>query len=215
MSRIILRILLLVVLLLSIAVVIASLRALSGNDLSAWAGMAAALAVITSVVSAWGAQRLLEIQQDNMLPNPYPSIDVQSRYELLQLRITNFGDSVAHNIRIKWDQPLLNSKGEPVVIGQNTDDPYIPILIPKGSISTLIDGHVQFFGKHKDANYSSCIFYEDASGNKYDKRFSLSAEIYRNTLVFSEEEPKTHHELQKLPDAIAELTRAVNELKNK
>ena len=141
----------------SVVVIFVSINALDSKDKAPWAAIAAALAVITSVVSAWSAQRLLEIQQDTLLPDPIPSIDVTSRYGLLQLRVTNFGGSPAHNIRLSWNYPLMNSKNERVVIGADQSDPNIPVLLPKNTISTLIDGHVQFFGKFKDANYKGEI----------------------------------------------------------
>ena len=215
MVRVMTRILLGVVLLLSVVVLITSLfRTLNSTDATPWAAIAAALAVITSLVSAWGAQRMLEIQQDSMLPDPYPSIDAHNRYGLLQFRITNFGGSPGYNIRISWDKPLLNIGHEPVVIGHDANNPHIPVLLPKDSISTYIDGHIEFFKTFQDANYGGTISYYDASGNRYEKQFSVSAEMYRNTPLFSEEGPKTHHELQKLPEAIANLTKAVKDLKS-
>lgn len=213
LPRIFIRVSLTIVLLVSVIVVVLSVNVLDSKDKEPWAVIAAALAVITSVVSAWNAQRLLEIQQDALLPNPIPSIDVTSRYGLLQLRVTNLGGLSAHNIRLSWNEPLTNSKDELVVIGADQNDPHIPVLLPKDSISTLIDGHVQFFGKFKDANYKGIISYEDAAGNKYNKQFSLSAEMYRNTLLHPMEEPKTHFELQKIPKEIENLTKAIKDLK--
>jgi len=171
LPRFFIRVSLAMVLLISVVVVLVSINALDSKDKAPWAAIAGALAVITSVVSAWSAQRLLEIQQDTLLPDPTPSIDVTSRYGLLQLRVTNFGGSPAHNIRLSWNNSLLNSKNEIVSIGADQNDPYIPVLLPKDTISTLIDGHVQFFGKFKDANYKGVISYEDAAGNKYNKQF--------------------------------------------
>ena len=110
LSRITIRISLAAVLLISAYVVIASVHSLESKDKEPWAAIAAALAVITSVVSTWSAQRLLEIQQDSVLPDPIPSIDVSSRYGLMQLRVTNFGGSPAYKTRISWDKPLTRSE---------------------------------------------------------------------------------------------------------
>jgi hypothetical protein len=40
---------------------------------------------------------------------------------------------------------------------------------------------------------------------KVNHPFYLSIEKYRQTLTFAQEEPKTHHELQKIPEEIQKL----------
>src|SRR5215210_8126142 len=70
-----------------------------------WATIAATLAVITSLITAWNGQRALELQEDAQLPHPYPYIDASSRYQLLQLRIENFGGTTARDVRLEWDKP--------------------------------------------------------------------------------------------------------------
>src|SRR5688500_6919628 len=56
---------LVIVFVLSVAVVVAALVSGQRGDLDTWAAVAAALAVISSVLSAWSAQRVLEIQEDS------------------------------------------------------------------------------------------------------------------------------------------------------
>ena len=79
---------------LSLTVIVSALWKIGLGNNEAWAAVAAALAVLTSVISSWAAQRTVELQEDSQ--KPYP-IDVSSRYLLLQLRVINFGGSAAHD----------------------------------------------------------------------------------------------------------------------
>jgi hypothetical protein len=95
-------------------------------DPSAWATVAAGLAVVAAIVSGWTSQRVLELQEDAQAPNPVPVIDVRSRYQLAQFRITNHGGSSAHNVRIAWQQQLKDSTGLDVMLGRDVAIPVIP-----------------------------------------------------------------------------------------
>jgi len=141
----------------SIIAIIMALLILGPNKSEVWAVVAAALAVITSIISSWAAQRVLEIQQDAQKPYPYPSIDVKSRYSLMQLRITNFGGTAARDIFIKWHKPLLNSQGEIVRFTKQENAPEIPILLPNESVAVLVGGSNAIYAQYLDMNYS-CVF---------------------------------------------------------
>jgi len=213
MPRIIARIILALSLVISIVVIVAALLSLGVRDPVAWAAVAAALAVITAVISSWVAQRALELQQDAQKPYPYPSVDVTSRYGLVQLRVTNYGGSAAHDINIKWDKPLLNSKEEPVRFTSQEGAPEIPVLMPNESILILIDGSLQLFQKYQDMNYTGQVEFKDASRKRMSHPFYISVEKYRKTLTFAQEDPKTHHELQKIPEEIQKLRTELRQIR--
>ena len=205
MPRFMTRAILMLSLLISVSAIVSAFLSLGFGSPVAWAVVAAALAVITSVIPSWAAQRTLELQQDAQQPHPYPSIDATSRYGLLQLRVTNFGGGAAYDIKITWDKPLLTSKGEPVHFTTQEGAPEIPILLPNESIAILIGGCLQLFQKYNDMDYEGKIEFTNASKRKLSHTFYLSIEKYRHTLDFAEEDPKTQHELQKLPGEIEKL----------
>lgn len=176
MLRIFIRMILTVSLMISVAVTIAAFPSLGFRDPITWAAVAAALAVITSIISSWVSQRALELQQDAQKPYPYPSIDATSRYGLIQLRVTNYGGSVAHDINLKWDKPLLNSKEVPVQFTLQEESPEIPVLMPNESIAILIDKSLQLFQKHQDMNYTGQVEFKDASRKRMEHPFYLSIE---------------------------------------
>ncbi len=181
-SRLTSRIILITTLIISVGVIGFAIYYSTPNSDEAWAVMAAALAVIASVIAAWTGQKSLEIQEDAQKPYPYPSIDATSRYGLLQLRVKNTGGSAAHNIRLVWDKPLLNSKGEPIKFTDQNEAPEIPVLLPNENASVLIDGAKDFFASVADANYTGRILFQDASGNQRNHKFffecgNLSKEI--------------------------------------
>lgn len=213
MLRVIARIILAVSFIVSIVVIVAAFLSLGLRDPVAWAAVAAALAVITSVISSWVSQKALELQQDAQKPYPYPSVDVTSRYGLVQLRVTNYGGSAAHEISIKWDKPLLNSREEPIRFTSQEGAPEIPVLMPNESISILIDGSLQLFQKYQDMNFTGRVEFMDASKGRRGHPFYLSIEKYRKALTFAQEDPKTHHELQKIPDELHKLRAELRQIR--
>ena len=213
MTRSLIRVGLVVVFGLSVFVVIAALRSGQRGDLETWAAVAAALAVLTAVLSSWSAQRVLELQEDQSKPYPYPTIDSVSRYGLLQLRVTNYGGGVAHDIRMIWDNPLTKASGAVVTFSGGASGGEIAVLMPRESIATLIDGHADFFAAYKpsEADYSGVLHFRDASGHSYQHRFRVNVGQYAGTLLHSEEAVRTHFELQRIPERLDLLTR---ELRN-
>jgi hypothetical protein len=87
----------------------------------AWATVAAALAVLTAVVSTWTSQRVLELQEDAQEPSITVNLDVRRRPQLVQLRVANLGGTLAKDIAISWESPLLDVDGKPVRIGGSED----------------------------------------------------------------------------------------------
>ncbi len=212
--RVLVRAILVVSLVVSIAAITTAFVVLGFRDATAWVVVAAALAVITSVISSWAAQRVLEIQQDVQKPYPFPSVDITSRYGLVQLCVRNYGGSAAYEISIKWDKPLLNSKGELVRFTDQVGAPEIPVLLPTESVSVLIDGSMQLFEKYQDLNYTGRVEFKNASGRRMTHPFLLSIEKHRKTLYFTQEDTKTHHELQRIPDELAKVCSELREIRN-
>lgn len=189
----------------SVVVIVFVLFVLGVKNPETWAVIAASLAVLTSVISSWSAQRVLEIEEDSQKPYCYPSIDIRSRYGLMQLRVTNYGGSVAREIYLHWDKPLLNSKSDVVKFTKQEGTPDIPILLPNESVSVLIDGTLSMFQRVQDMNYSGRINFKNASGKKIKYPFYVSAEIHRSSLSYDEEESRTHFELQKIPKELQKI----------
>jgi len=208
--RILFRLLLVGSMLLALAVASVSLWKLGLTDPSAWAAVAAALAVIAAVASAWTSQRVLELQEDASEPNPVPIIDLRSRYELAQFRITNHGGASAHNVSIRWEQQLRNATGEEVLLGR---DVAIPVIPAGENASVLLGDSHRFFQAHHDTTHTGTIVYANVSGRRYSRSFVVSAEHERVSLVHDEEIPKTLFELQKIPDKLEHVTRELRYLR--
>lgn len=208
MTRVTVRLILALSFLAALAAIVASLKFAGWQKAESWATVAAALAVITSIFSSWSSHRVLEVAEDEQQPYPYPSIDLKSRYGFMQLRLTNYGGSTAHNIRIKWHKPLLNNRGELVCFSDNELE--LSILLPKQSVSVLVGSARELYQRYQDMNYSGSLEFKNASGRKKIIPFQLSAEIFRSSLIYDQEDSRTHYELQKIPQEISKLT---NELK--
>ncbi|MFA6013887.1 MAG: hypothetical protein WC742_02390 [Gallionellaceae bacterium] len=198
-------------LLLAIAAAIFALSGIYSGQKEAWATLAGALAVVTSMVSAWGAQRVIELEEQKLEPYPNPQFDATSEYGLMLLKITNFGGGAAHNIKLVWDKPLKNSHGKEIRFSSDSKSGELSILVPGQHISKFIDGHIQFFQIEGPHIYGGSVEYQDSKGRKKSHRFLLDAEALKGTSSY-EEGNKTHHELQKLPDRLQELCNEVKKI---
>jgi hypothetical protein len=83
---------------LSLLVVIYVLTFLGTDKTETWAIVAAVLAVLASVVSAWSSQKLMELQHESLQPFPLPRFDLNSRPGLMLLKIENHGTNPAYNV---------------------------------------------------------------------------------------------------------------------
>lgn len=212
MKKIITRILLFVSLLLAFSVAAFAIKAISSKGDSAWATLAATLAVITSVISAWSAIRVVELEEDKLKPYPYSHFDVQSRYGLLLLRLTNSGRGTAHNIELIWDQPLVNSIGDQIRFSSDMEYPEVPILLPGDNISKIVDVPHKFLAMKQKHGYRGVVKFTDGVGKKMEHRFFLDAEIYRGAPVHDNEALKAYYEIQKLPEEIGKIKTEISKI---
>ncbi len=209
MKKIITRIFLVLAMTMAIVAIVFSSIAIKKPTDPALATMAATLAVITSIISAWGALRVVELEEDKLRPYPILHFDTKSRYGLMLLRVYNSGNGVAHDIHIQWDKPLINSEGKEINFSPDRASHEIPVLLPGQSVSTQVDGYIQLYKMDKKHEYSGHITYKDSCGKKLKNKFILDGEMFRGTPYAEEESLKTHHELQKLPEKIENLSKEV------
>jgi len=186
---------------------------LAGHGLHmAWAVIPGALAVIAATISAWSTHRLLELQRDARRPYPYPSIDVSSRHQIVQLRVTNCGGTAAFDVQLRWQRPLLNVDGKPVRFTEQAGAPEIPVLLPHESVAVPVGGSQEVFNREQKIDHEGTVEFKDASGTPRCHHFHLSAEAYRHGLLYDREDPKTHYELQQIPKKLDCIQKAIAKL---
>lgn len=192
--------------LLALAAMGVSLFRLGLAEATAWATVAAALAVIAAVASAWTGQRVLELQEDAQEPDPVPMLDCRSRYGLTQFRIRNHGGEAAHQVKIVWKDQLRDAEGKEVLLGRDVAVP----VIPRGeSASVSLGGSIAFFAKNQNTTCKGTVSFENVSGRKYVKPFVLSGEHERQALFYDSEEGKALRELQRIPSELQAVERAI------
>jgi hypothetical protein len=204
--RVLVRFVLGAAMLVAVAVAGVAVANLGPADATAWATVAAALAVVAAVASGWTGQRVLELQEDAQEPNPVPVIDLRSRYQLAQFRITNHGGTSAHDVRIAWQQQLRDAEGNDVLLGR---DVAIPVIPHGDSASVLLGGSDAFMRAHTDTTCRGTVSFTNGSGRRYSRVFAVSAEHERTALVHDEEGPRTHWELQRIPGELERIRREV------
>lgn len=181
-----------------------------GQNPDSWAAVAAALAVLAAVVSAWTSQRVVELQEDALEPNLLVTIDGRSRYQLIQLKLVNFGQSPAFKVRIDWHNGPTVRSGDVVQLGLNG---VLPALGPSEKASRLLDVSHEFFARHSDATFTGVMSYTNASGQQYRHDIVVSAEHLREAMLHDEEPLKTHYELQKLPEKLDNIAGEIKKLR--
>jgi len=181
---------------------------------------AGSAAVITSVISAFAAMRSIELTEERLRPYPYPYIDTINRYELAQLRIKNVGGTAAHGIYLEWTGASI-----PKITLPNNDKPLlasgkdnaIAVLLPYDSISQAL-GRSCDIAKQVEAEgneWKGYVNFKDARGQEYRRPFLIDITNLSFGLLYDTEETRTMYELQKLPEQICKLTKAVKDLKEK
>lgn len=177
-----------------------------------WTVTAAALAVITSVISTWSSRRVLEIQEDAQRPSPTPAFDFKSRYGLALLRITNSGAATAYDIHLEWDVDLTDHHNKKIGFFKTENQDSIAILLPKESVSQVIDAPHNFLSRLPPTDFTGHIVFHDATEREYRRPFRLSARQYEGTPSNDEEWPKTQHELQKIPEELQKIRRLLEKI---
>lgn len=209
-----LRLFLGVAMLLAITVLIFPFFVKGPKEVETWAVVAAALAVLASIISAWTSQRIVELEESKQRPYPYPFIDDKSRYQLLELRVTNFGTQAAHDIYLRWNAPMTNFKGQRIAFSNTSGGPDIAILLPGHSVASTIGVAREVFKDPGHMAYDGTVEFRDDFGRKYTYPFCVSLEQYRNTLLYDTEESRTQFELQKIPELLKDLTDELGRLRS-
>jgi hypothetical protein len=197
------RILLAATVVLALAVAIVALWKAGGTDPGAWAAVAAAMAVVAAAVSAWTSLKVVELQEDALLPQLVLSVDARSRYGLTQLVLANRGATSAFDVAIAWLDHPRNEDGKPIEFG--TDGKLA--ILGAGEKSTVYLGESsRFFIANPNTTFSAHATYSTSKGDSKTAVLRASTAPEVNALYDNEESARTHHELQKLPKAIEKLT---------
>lgn len=170
----------------------------------------ASVSLLIALASMFVTTLAYNQQLDSKLPQIIIDTDFKSRYGLVVLSIKNLGEMTAFNVRIKWDRPVLNYKGENI-FGQSTDSlvTTLPVLQKGQELKITIDEIGHFYSKYKDneLQYSGTVTYSlsKTANTTVETDFNLDLSIFRKTLYHETESLKAFFELQKLPKALDEI----------
>lgn len=170
------------------------------KDKETWATLTSLLAVVAAVVAVLPALRVLEIQEDALRPRPIPHFDLSSRYNLLQLRVKNFGGGVAYDVHIEWREHPLNQKGEEI-----TSVDQIPVLLPQDSVSTLVGSSQSMVKEISETRFEGECRFRDSSGKWYSDHFVCSVAGSLKQLVHDDEMLRTLRDLQEIPTELERI----------
>lgn len=151
---------------------------------------------------------------DSKLPQIIVDADFGSRYGLLILKVTNLGDKTAYDIKISWNQPLKNHKGENIsTLGETENQMNIPVLQKGQELKIIIDEVSAFFEKYSDSElaFDGDIRFKLSKNSicNLSQGFSLNLIPFRKTLYHESEQIKGFYELQKLPKKLDELIKEI------
>jgi hypothetical protein len=170
----------------------------------------ASVSLLIALASMFVTTLAYNQQLDSKLPQIIIDTDFKSRYGLVVLSIKNLGEMTAFTVRVKWDKPILNYKGENI-FGQSTDSfvTTLPVLQMGQELKITIDEIGHFYSKYKDSElqYSGTVTYSLSKTTKstIETDFTLDLSIFRKTLYHETESLKAFFELQKLPKVLDEI----------
>jgi hypothetical protein len=179
------------------------------RDKEAWSTIAAALAVVAAVIAVLPALRVLELQEDALRPRPEPFFDLTSRYSLHQLRVKNFGGSVAYDVRLRWDDHPINHEGEKI-----TSLDHIAVLLPGESVSVLVGASIKTVRQYGSSRFTGKVQFRDATGKIKRHPFVCSVDADQRRLHHDNEMIRTLYDLQKIPSELSKISGALQQLKN-
>jgi hypothetical protein len=155
------------------------------------------IALISLIISYFTFMVLME----NKRPQVTINLDWNSRYNIVQLEISNVGQKAAKNINIKYLPDSIwniQESGSLNTIASNISSLNTSQIIKKNlgtqnsiNINSMINLTVSY------TNLSGYIYYED--------NFVLNFNDYKNSASYENELTRTLYELQALPNAIIGL----------
>ncbi|PQV65270.1 hypothetical protein B1R32_1017 [Abditibacterium utsteinense] len=197
--------------LLCVAILFVALKQVSPTKLEPWATVAAALAVIASLFSAWTAQRVFEEQKEKEQPYVYPAINIHDRIGLALLKVTNYGGSSAYGVCIKWENA---PKGMHTAIPFKSDEgPAIHVLMQGESAAEALNGAAHnFFKENIPAVFKGIISYKNGAGRKFAHPFIVSGEQLRHSLTFITNREGAYDKIADIPKKLDDITGAIEKL---
>lgn len=145
------------------------------------------------------------MQEDALEPNLLPALDLRSRTNLAQFKISNDGGSHAYDVVLVWDRPLLEPGGKPVGLG------LAPIpMIPKGeSASVLVTSSHHLIAEIPDTTFTGTISFRNSRGRRFSQRFTVTAEHERNAMVLATDEQERHRDIEKIRGALEDVAKSL------
>lgn len=179
------------------------------KDKETWATLTGLLAVVAAAIAVLPALRVLDLQEDALRPRPWPYFDVTSRYNLLQLRVKNFGGGVAYEVHLEWKEHPLDHNGNQV-----TSLDHIPVLLPQESASTLVGVSANAVKELARSRFEGECQYKDASGKRFRQKFICSVDAHQKQLIHDNELPKTLRDLQEIPKELSRIGKLLEGIKS-
>jgi hypothetical protein len=177
--------------------------------------MTASISLTIAIISGWIAYEAFYTQSLNSKPQIVLRLDFRSRYGLVLLVAENLGSKPAFNIRFKWNQDLLNHKGEKVTFSKSISPIDIPVLNAKESTSTIIGTPTTFYEKSEmNLDFDGLVIFNESLNSRKETSYSFqfSFQHYRNSPMDETEEPKTMYQLQMIPQHLDKIKDELNRI---
>ncbi|MFI0794099.1 hypothetical protein ACH4OY_15635 [Micromonospora rubida] len=185
-------------------------------DFSSWgpAEWSAVGTFLTVVVGGGIAlAQLIHIREvEQQKSRPYVIVDFEFRGIAIYLTIRNIGATMARDVRIKFDHPLVSTFPNSAVGESRVFRDPIPMIAPGRTISFLFDSFPERYAKREEfpMEYTVTIEYEDAEGKPYtDPPYPLDLGTYDQSAVSSKGLPEIVREVEKIRKEMAKWTSGV------
>jgi hypothetical protein len=137
-----------------------------------------------------------------------PAIDLRSRTNLAQFRITNQGGSDAYDVVIVWQEAPPGQDGSPVSLAATP----IPVIPQGDSASVLLTSSHHFISKNPDTTFTGTIRFKDSRGRKYSRDFTVTAEHERGAMLLTTDEQEFRQNVKKMTAALEKMAESLERL---
>ncbi|MFF4894618.1 COG1361 family protein [Micromonospora chersina] len=172
---------------------------------SEWQAVASFIAVfVAGPIALWQVLEARRVRLEQS--RPYVIVDFEFRGIAIYLTIRNIGMTMARDVRIKFDSPLVSTFANSAVGESRVFREPIPMVAPGRTISFLFDSFPDRYAKREEfpMEYAVTIEYEDAEGKPYtDPPYPLDLGTYDQSAVSPKGLPELVREVEKIRKEMA------------
>lgn len=167
------------------------------------------LLVLSTVISIYTAQKIIEKEEDDKFPLIELKLDFSKRYGLVLFELVNRGKANAYDIEILFKENPVKKDRSIVRFGRD-DKPYsIPILMSGESLYFIWDTSHELTKLFPPELEGTLVYFDSRKSyrTKLNNEIYISLRSYEHEIYYKDEMQKAYYEIQQIPQKLNEISR--------